>query len=731
MPQEFFRFICRFSALAGVVVLAGCGGGGGNGGNPDQPTNPAAPTVSLSVNPSSITAGQSVAVTWSSANATSCLASGGWSGTKATSGTETSAALSGTTTFTLTCSGTGGSSSASATATLIGPPAVTLSADPTAVTVNFSTTLTWSATNATSCTASDGWTGTKAASGSESSPPLTAATTTFTLTCTGAGGSGSQQVTVTASPPPAGMIVLSGEVTFDRLPFGTSGLNGSAPVKSPARQVVVELMSGVTTTASTTTDTNGHYAFIVPQAVNVAVRARAQMRRTGGAPTWNFRVLNNTGGDAEYILNGSTFNTGTSNVAVDLHAASGWNDSSSTYSGPRNAAPFAILDTVYNTKQLILSAAPTATLPDLNLYWSTQNRTTSEGTPFCTDNGNIGTSFYFSDPSGQAEDDCSDPLDSGIYILGDYGSGAGDTDEFDAHVIAHEFGHYFEDQFSRADSIGGEHSTDDRLDLRVAFGEGWGNAFGAMSLNNPQYRDSYNGISQDFGFDLETGTMANEGWFSEMSVGEVLWDIFDTTTTEGSNDTVALGFQPIYAVLTNEQKNTDAFTSIFSFAEALQSNNAGAASSIEALLDREDIEGNDRFGAGEDNNGSDTQALPVYRDITLNAPLNGVCTNSLAGATDLNKLGNRRFLRFVNSASRLVTITASGAVSGLLTEAAVDPDILVYRQGGLVAVGGSDDLNQESINQVQLAAGTYVIEVYDFELTDGSKPRCMNISITG
>jgi hypothetical protein len=523
------------------------------------------------------------------------------------------------------------------------------------------------------------------------------------------------------------MVVLSGKVTFDRLPFGTSGLNGSAPVISPARQVVVEL-TGAVTPAATTTDTNGNYAFIVPQAVNVAVRVRAQMRRTGGAPTWNFRVLDNANGDAEFVLNSSTFSTGTSNVAADLHAASGWNGT--TYNAPRNAAPFAILDTVYNTKQLILSAAPTATLPDLNLYWSTENRTLNETAPFCPDDGNIGTSFYFNDPSGQAVDDCMQTIDSGIYVLGDYGGGAGDTDEFDAHVIAHEFGHYFEDQFSRSDSIGGEHSTDDRLDLRVAFGEGWGNAFGAMSLNNPQYRDSYNGISQDFGFNLETGT-TNDGWFSEMSVGEVLWDIFDTTTSEGSSDTVALGFAPIYAVMTNEQVSTDAFTSIFSFAEALQSNNASAASAIEALLDREDIEGNDDFGTGEDHNGTDTQALPVYRDITLNSPLAGVCTNSLAGAKDLNKLGNRRFLRFVNNASRLVTITATGAVSGLLTEAAQDPDILVHRQGELVAIGESSDPNQESIDQVQLAAGTYVIEVYDFELTNGSQPRCMNISITG
>jgi len=726
MPQEFSRFTRWFTALAGMAALAGCGGGGGDGGNPDQPNNPT-PTVTLGASPTSITAGQTVTLTWSSTNASSCSASGGWSGTKATSGSEASAALTANTTFTLVCVGGGGSGTANATVTVSGPPTVTLSADPTSVTAGFSSTLTWSASNATSCTASGGWSGTKAVSGSESTPLLTA-DTTFILTCTGPGGSTPQQVSVAVAAPPAGMVVLSGKITFDRLTFGTQGLNGTAVV-SPARQVVVDVFGD--TSASTVTDTNGNYAFIVPQGINVTVRARAQMRRTGAAPTWDFKVLNNTNSDAQYVLTGTAFNTGTQDLTRNLHAQSGWNGT--TYNGTRVAAPFAIMDTVYNTKQLILSAAPTAEFPPLNLYWSTLNRTTDRNTPICPDLGNIGTSFYFNDPSGQTQDECSprQPFPGGIYILGNYGSGAGDTDEFDAHVIAHEFGHYFEDRFSRSDSIGGEHSSDDRLDLRVAFGEGWGNAFGAMSLGDPQYRDSYNGISQDFGFNLETGTTANEGWFSEASVGEVLWDIFDTTTTEGSSDNVALGFGPIYAVMTGDQVSTDAFTSIFTFGESLQSNNGGSASAIESLLDREEIEGNDDFGAGENNAGNDTQALPVYKNIALNTPVNGVCTNAIAGAGDLNKLGNRRYLRFVNNATRLLTITVIGAASGVASEAAVDPDILVHRRGQLIAVAETETANREELSQVQLAAGTYLIEVYDYQLTDGSQPRCMNISITG
>jgi hypothetical protein len=43
--------------------------------------------------------------------------------------------------------------------------------------------------------------------------------------------------------------------------------------------------------------------------------------------------------------------------------------------------------------------------------------------------------------------------DGGLFIYGDEDL---DTDEYDDHVL-HEWGHHYEDKFSRSDSIGGEH----------------------------------------------------------------------------------------------------------------------------------------------------------------------------------------------------------------------------------------------------------------------------------
>jgi hypothetical protein len=69
---------------------------------------PPAPVVNLAADHSQVSSGSTVDLTWSTQNATSCQASGGWSGSKPLSGTITTAALSSDTTFTLTCAGAGG-----------------------------------------------------------------------------------------------------------------------------------------------------------------------------------------------------------------------------------------------------------------------------------------------------------------------------------------------------------------------------------------------------------------------------------------------------------------------------------------------------------------------------------------------------------------------------------------------------------------------------------------------
>ena len=78
-------------------------------------------------------------------------------------------------------------------------PTVALSANPTTISVGESAVLSWTSTNATSCTAHEGWSGTKSTSGSASVSPTQ--TTTYQLDCTGAGGDAIDSVTVTVNQP--------------------------------------------------------------------------------------------------------------------------------------------------------------------------------------------------------------------------------------------------------------------------------------------------------------------------------------------------------------------------------------------------------------------------------------------------------------------------------------------------------------------------------------------------
>ena len=94
------------------LFLSSCGGGGGGGSSSPPPS----PTASLSSSSSSVLLGSVINLNWSSSNTTSCSASGAWTGTKATSGTEDiTINTPGNNFFSINCSGANGSATASVT----------------------------------------------------------------------------------------------------------------------------------------------------------------------------------------------------------------------------------------------------------------------------------------------------------------------------------------------------------------------------------------------------------------------------------------------------------------------------------------------------------------------------------------------------------------------------------------------------------------------------------------
>lgn len=85
------------------------------------PIAPPAPVVTINVTPSSMLVGASATLMWSATNSTSCVASGAWSGSKASSGSTSVSPSVGFYSYTLTCTGTGGSAFNSAGLSVMAP----------------------------------------------------------------------------------------------------------------------------------------------------------------------------------------------------------------------------------------------------------------------------------------------------------------------------------------------------------------------------------------------------------------------------------------------------------------------------------------------------------------------------------------------------------------------------------------------------------------------------------
>ncbi|HEV7817033.1 MAG TPA: DUF3443 domain-containing protein, partial [Janthinobacterium sp.] len=112
----------RLAATGACLLLAACGGGSGSTSASNGASTPSAVTVSVALAPASVSIGQSSVLTWSSANAASCTASGAWSGSQATSGTlPVPQSAAGSYTYNLACTGAAGTTSASAALTVTVP----------------------------------------------------------------------------------------------------------------------------------------------------------------------------------------------------------------------------------------------------------------------------------------------------------------------------------------------------------------------------------------------------------------------------------------------------------------------------------------------------------------------------------------------------------------------------------------------------------------------------------
>jgi hypothetical protein len=515
------------------------------------------------------------------------------------------------------------------------------------------------------------------------------------LVACGGGGGAAEPVALTAPPPsspppannepdPSALVTVSGKVTFERVPFRSApavGLDYAAQSFEPARGISFEVRraSSNVVLASGITDANGDFSASVPSGTNIYLRAIARMVKTSGPlPHWNFSVRDVNNDGPVYSHQGAAFDSGAGSSSANLAIPSGWAITGGS-DGTRAAAPFAVLDVIYDAVSLVLTAAPDTSFPILAVDWSPQNP---------------GAMTYYSNDAGG---------DGRHIVLS--GEADVDTDEYDTYVIAHEFGHYIEDRFSRSDSIGGSHSFMQRLDPRVAFGEGFGNAFAAMVTGSPLMRDSAgSGQLSEGRFNVEND-MSDDGWFSESSVQEILYDLFDAANEGG--DSLNVGFQPIWQVLSGAERSTPAVTSIFPFITALKQALPASAAQIDQLVSSEGIDSAtmDAFGTAETNfpnTAAQSDVLPVYADITVGGPARTVRSTGLFGSE--NKLSNHRFLKLVLPMQRNVRIVA-GAASR-------DVDVVILRGAEVLRFAQENGPSDEDFS-ILLPAGTYVLDVFD------------------
>ena len=497
--------------------------------------------------------------------------------------------------------------------------------------------------------------------------------------------------TAPASVTPAQKnVTISGAASFDLIPHITGGasLDLGNTRRQPIRQAVVEAVNSSNKVIATgQTDNLGQYNLTVPANENIAIRVSSRSQASGRS-SHIVSIVDNVQGNAIYVLSGAYVNSGENNSVRDIHAPSGWDGT--TYSSTRAAAPFAVMDNIISAMDIVRQSDSDIDFPELKIGWSENN------VPIYSDNqpGLIGTSSFIT----------SGPNKGMILLLGD---ASADADEYDGHVVVHEWAHYFENTLSRGDSLGGPHSLHTPLDPRVAMSEGFASALAALILDDPIYRDSRGGArSGGFSFDIENDSASRPGWFSESSVQSIIYDLGDQSVSSEDHDQVNLGFGPIIKAMTSDKyKEQDSFTTIFSLLAEIKAQNPSVAANIEMLAAHHNITGQGYKGIGELNNGGLDSVLPLYKTYD-NSSTTSLCSSAQLGV--YNKLGNRDYItvNLINDARyELKAIRNSGPMNSA-------PVIKVFSATDLLGEFNAD-ANGEVAGAIDLSAGAYRIEVYD------------------
>ena len=546
---------------------------------------------------------------------------------------------------------------------------------------------------------------------------------------------------------------LSGRVTYDYVPAkdnvseGGVRLDYSAITPRPGRRLVVEAIqssSAIATAAIATALTNdlGNYTLLVPTGKNVFVRVSSLVvdglnatdatgPNTCSGASYDIRVVDNTNFKARYAIQSVSSYTTTTDP-INLHAKLTVASSTDIITGlvshtytERTAAPFALIDSIVTELELVCQGNASQSFPLLYVNWSTKN-TNVGGLKTA---GQISTSHYTSEKGI-----------GNLYILGAEGI---DTDEFDDHIVAHEFGHYLENKIFRSDSIGGAHGADDVLDPRVAFGEGYGNAISAMTFNDAIYIDT-TGPNQSAGFSLDVSNAPagnQQTIYNEGAMQYFLWRLYENRDVSANSGS----FDRIYNIMKNYQKTTPALTTGQSFASYynqvygrsaenlstlwkhsshlhgdFDSLCSGSCSGFGDLADPFDLD-NDlgtRYG-GKNYAGTgiqDSNFWKLYKEIFSGTSTVDKHDQLLGGGrtgthySPWNKLGYQRYYRYVATSTSNVTIAVANTSLGCNRNYL---DMYIYNTGNQIGVDNSGS-GCPSVTFFATNGATYVVNLRGF-----------------
>ena len=274
-------------------------------------------TLNLDAEPGVVGAGQSTTLTWDATTATSCTASGGWSGPRPHRGSElVTLAELGEHEFTLTCGDPGADVTRNVTVTAVAPHVV-FRAFPPNPAPGEAYTLNWDATYAASCSSSGGWSGTRPLRGTKLLTAGLAGSVEYTLSCANAAATTSVDATVTFTPPPA----LPPATTFRMTADHTAALTFEGALDLPAAPAW-----------SVTLDDEVSYPVIANGRVFVTVPGQYPNGSTlhaldlaTGQPAWGPVTFDNTGGTFSGVAyeNGTLFVIDADGVLHSFDAASG------------------------------------------------------------------------------------------------------------------------------------------------------------------------------------------------------------------------------------------------------------------------------------------------------------------------------------------------------------------------------------------------------------------------